>query len=126
LFALIVAGVVTPALPAFKRIGSGLLLLGGLSYLGAVALSRVVALHYENAMPPASVRTNVFWSAIAVFLASLAVAMHLLRHTRAMKALYVHSLSGFYIDELIAAWHAKRAVKASRVYATRKLSKSGG
>jgi NADH:ubiquinone oxidoreductase subunit 5 (subunit L)/multisubunit Na+/H+ antiporter MnhA subunit len=103
LSAVIVSLAILWTLPTFNRIGGGVLLVGGISYLAAVTVSRLVSNRLDEVMGPVPAQTEWLWAVCVGVFAFIGLLVHSVQNTGAGRALYVHALNAFYLEEVLAA-----------------------
>lgn len=97
---LIASAAICSSLPALKRVSFLLLFASGVVGLLLVFSSDLLAHLLDARIAPELNEQNWLLPAAIVVFALVALARYLVSGTDAGKALYVHSLSGFYIDQI--------------------------
>lgn len=106
--ALIAACAVISTVPSCNRINLNNCILALSIMFLAVLASVVAGTSLEHSLQIYSLNTWLLPASLAVF-ALVSVALRLFANTTISKALYVHSLNGFYMEQLAAASHRKGA-----------------
>lgn len=111
LSAIISAAAVSFTVPAFARVDLKMLCSFWLATLLVVILSTVASVKFESLMHFVSSTAFMLPSSLCLFVL-IAVALKVNSKSRMVKAIYVHSLNGFYADEL--AFSTKRSTVLRR------------
>lgn len=110
--AIITAAAILSAVPAFSRIGAQALILFWLLTLSVVSISAIVSNQFEGLLHFAPATTPLLPLSLLVF-GAIAIALNLGRKSRLARALYVHSLNGFYAEDLLLAASRRSRVTKS-------------
>jgi formate hydrogenlyase subunit 3/multisubunit Na+/H+ antiporter MnhD subunit len=97
---LLVMGATMMSVEAFKRIGLGLLLSAGVAFLAAVVLAGDLSKYSAFYIDPAPMEGDWILGASMVAFVVATFWLSSVRDASLGKALYVHALNGFYVDDL--------------------------
>lgn len=111
LSAIITAAAISCAVPALARVEYKMLLSFWTAALLAVLFSLLASIKFESAVHFASSTAFLLPASLCLF-ALIAVTLRLNSNSRMAKALYVHSLNGFYAEEVLLA--ARKSIDLRR------------
>lgn len=112
LCAIITAAAILSAVPAFSRIGAQSLSMFWVLTLSVVGFSASVSNQFEGLVHFAPTTELLLPICLVVF-AIIAVCLNLGRKSSLAKALYVHSLNGFYTEDIVLAASSRSSVTKS-------------
>lgn len=121
---LIAMGALIISVEAFKRIGLGLLLAAAVTFLAAVVFAGDLSKFAASFMESAPLHGNWILVGSIIAFALITYFLSAIRGSSLGKALYVHALNGFYVDEVGDA--LKCSVKrVKRIYLPKRSSCHG-
>jgi NADH:ubiquinone oxidoreductase subunit 5 (subunit L)/multisubunit Na+/H+ antiporter MnhA subunit len=115
---LMMTGIVATSLPALKRLTPGVFVLAGFAFVAAIVVARLLANGFDSYGAASAISAHVLVGILAL-LGVLALCLHSIKKSAFGRALYVHALNGFYVEDMRDALKSRQKRFIARIRARR-------